>query len=176
MLHELIKNYIQGYYDMKLITDNFENNTKDKEYGITKMSTDNEYIMSLRKTTIIGFYKKRLNFIMCIYINKETNNIRCTATVKTPSDKHIYNKVLPSLLWKLNNNNFTNVMIKQNKLSGIYFYDNSEDSYGYLKELEANILYNNDDDESLKQIITFINIIDLYNDVIYDKLIEKYKI
>ena len=66
MLHELIKNYIQGYYDMKLITDNFENNTKDKEYGITKMSTDNEYIMSLRKTTIIGFYKKRLNFIMCI--------------------------------------------------------------------------------------------------------------
>lgn len=175
MLHEIIKNYIQGYYNMKLINDNFENNAKDKEYYITKFTNDNEYILSLRKTIIKGFYKKRLNFVVCIYINKETKNIRCTATIKAPTDKNIYNNVIPSLLWKLNKNNFNEVFIKQNKLNNIYFENDSEYSYGCLKEIEANILYNNNE-ESLKKIIKFINIIELYNETIYDKLIQKHTI
>lgn len=174
MLHETIKNYIQGYYDMRLISDNFENKTKDVEYGISKFSTDHEYMMSLRKTTILGFYRKRLNLITCIYINKETQNVRCTATIKTPVDKNIYNNVVPSLLWKLNKHKFNDVFIKQDKLNNLYFYDDSDDSYGYLKELEATVIYNNDD-ESFDKIAAFINVIDLYNETIYDKLIEKHK-
>ena len=174
MLHETIKDYIQGYHDMKLISENFENKLSDAEYNISKFATDNEYIMSLRTTTILGFYRKKLNLITCIYINKETKNTKCTATVKTPANRNIYNNIVPSLFWKLNKYNFNNVCINKDKLNNLYFYDDSDDTYGYLQELEATIVYTNDDD-SFDKIAAFINVVDLYNETIYDKLIEKHK-
>lgn len=177
MFKKLVNEYMQSYYEMQLISDKFENNLEKKNYKNLSMVTDREYIISLLMTierTIGTYYKQNLNlnFITSIYVDKKTNNVKCLKTIKVPI-KDLYNSIIPSLLWKLNSLQLDDVYILNDKPDG-YFYDNNECDFFYLKEVEA-IIINNNDEETLEKISNFINTVNLYNETIYDKLVKKYK-
>lgn len=168
MLKNIIKDCMESYYEMQLISDKFEN--KERTYKTFFNVLDNEYVITINKNIpSLNRYSKGFIYTTSVYINKDTDVVRCLNTIKIPFSRDEYNFIIPQLIKKVRSLGIQDVNILDACANSVYFED------GLFRNIEIT-LEKQDHDSLTEKIYNFLNVVNLYNENVYDKLKKKYTI
>lgn len=171
MLRFDIKDCLQGYHEMQILTDKFNN--KENVYKTFFNILDNEHVITIVKNQkkFNHLSKSKQTYITSIYINESTKQIRCLNMIKTPYQIDGYNYVISRLINKIKSIDAVDVYVK-NK-SNIDYLCNDYDKNYVIKQIEA-VFTDDDNNKICEKVITFLSIVNLYNETVYDKLKDEF--
>lgn len=166
-----IKDYLDGYMSMQKISAAFENKAMDKMYSTNLIEDDCYWIATLIEK-IHNNHKYDSFKKIClygIYMNKFRKHVYLKFTIKTTYDSSINNFLYESIFKKLHYESFNNLEIVTNELEDIQYEYNVK-----LINIRIDLSDSKDSKNYVEQINKVLNIVQLYNYKIYDKLIANY--